>query len=91
MDTISMGALLFVLPAWITGAFVGGFVAGKIAEDNTFMASIFTGAVLTLFGIMTMMAIPHPWWMWLFGIVAPVPSAWWGGQLAGVRDEASQS
>jgi len=83
MDVIPIGALVFVVIAWIAGAIAGGFVAGKMAKDPSYLPGIITGAVLMVFGVMTMVSVPHPIWMWIFGIVAPVPSAWYGSKLAG--------
>jgi len=83
MDIAPFGALVAVVVAWIVGAVAGGFVAGKISADPGYLPSILTGGVLMIFGVLTMMSFPHPIWMWVLGIVAPVPSAWYGGRLAG--------
>ncbi len=84
MEVIPTGALVFVVIAWISGALSGGFVAGKLAKDPSFLPGILTGAILMVFGVITMATVPHPIWMWIFGIVVPVPSAWYGSKLAGI-------
>ena len=84
MDTIPTAAIAAVLVAWVCGAIVGGFTAGKIAKDPGYLPSIFAGAILMLLGVITMIAIPHPIWMWVLGIALPVPAAFYGGKLAGL-------
>ncbi|MDA0683133.1 MAG: hypothetical protein O2797_03910 [Bacteroidetes bacterium] len=86
MESIPAGALVFVVLGWTLGAIAGGFTAGKISEDPTYLPSIFAGGILMTLGIVTLFMIPHPVWMWIMGIVLPVPCAWWGGRWAGVKE-----
>ena len=81
MDTIPTAALVAVLVAWIAGAFVGGWVAKKIDVGQGIRPSLVTGSVLMLFGVATMIYIPHPIWMWIFGIATPIPAALFGASL----------
>lgn len=77
--TLPAGALLFVVFAWVLGAFAGGAVAGLIGRS--LVPALVTGSIQLLFGIMTMVMIPHPMWMLILGILLPIPSAWAGGAL----------
>ena len=79
MLTLPRGALLFVVLGWTLGAFAGGAVAGLIGRG--IVPALLTGAIQLLFGIMTMLMIPHPAWMMALGILLPVPCAWVGGLL----------
>lgn len=85
MDTIPTLAIAAVLVAWIIGAFVGGFVAKKVEKSDGRVASLVTGALLMSFGIMTMIAIPHPIWMWILGVLTPIPAALFGANMAGSK------
>lgn len=80
IQSLPAGALLFVVLAWVLGAFAGGLVAALIARSVG--PALVTGALQLLFGIVTMVMIPHPLWMIALGILLPLPSAWAGGQLS---------
>lgn len=85
MDSIPTAAIVAVLIAWILGALVGGFVAKKVDNSEGSLPSIITGLLLMCAGIGTMIMIPHPAWMWILGIAAPIPSALFGAKLAGTK------
>lgn len=74
-------ALISVLVAWALGALVGGAVAGKIARYQWQVASVTVGALLLVAGGATMLQVPHPLWMWIAGVVLPLPLAWFGAHL----------
>ena len=82
MDTIPTAAIAAVLVAWIMGALVGGFAAKKLDKSESNVSSLVTGVVLMTFGIATMIAIPHPIWMWILGVITPIPAALYGARLA---------
>jgi hypothetical protein len=83
MESIPTAAIVMVLIAWIVGAFAGGIVAQKVNKMPGIMPSIATGLILTSFGVITMLAIPHPIWMWVFGVLTPLPAAILGAKMAG--------
>ena len=89
MDTIPFAAKAAVVVAWGCGSFVGGFVASKISKDPGNVASLLTGGVLLLFGVMTMFAFPHPIWMMVAGVLLPIPCAYAGAQIAGPTPSSS--
>jgi hypothetical protein len=79
MQSLPVGALLCVVVAWVLGAFAGGAVAALVGRSLG--PALVTGALQLLFGIVTMVMIPHPLWMIALGIVLPLPAAWAGGTL----------
>jgi hypothetical protein len=81
MHTIPTAALIAVLVAWACGAWVGGLTTGIISKDPSHLPSILTGAVLMTLGIITMITIPHPIWMWILGIALPIPAAFYGAKV----------
>jgi hypothetical protein len=81
ISTLPLGALLCVVAGWVLGAFAGGAVAGLISRSLT--PALLTGTIQLLFGVLTMVMIPHPIWMILLGVLLPVPSAWLGARLTG--------
>ena len=57
--TLPVGAFLFVLLAYGLGAIAGSITGGLIGGRN---AAVIAGAILCLFGFMTLLMIPHPIW-----------------------------
>lgn len=88
METIPLPAIVAVLVAWILGAFVGGLIARKVDNSPDNSSSLITGGIVVIFGILTMMTIPHPAWMWVFGILTPIPAALFGARLVGPPPQA---
>ena len=82
MKEIPRGALVMVLVAWALGAFVGGWVAAHFAKSFPLRAALTVGGVLLLFGVMTMVSLPHPLWFWVVGIILFLPLAHLGGKIA---------
>ena len=70
------GALAFVVGAWFAGALVGGAVAALIARRR--WAAWFITALVALASIVTTFMIPHPEWMQVSAVIAPLL----GGLLA---------
>mgnify|MGYP007070581564 CR=1 FL=1 len=80
MSQLPVGALVSVVVAWVLGAVAGGQIAMGIARDPR--VSLAVGFFLTVMGAMTMSSFPHPIWMWIAGLLLPVPSAWLGARLS---------
>ena len=77
-----LAAMVLVVASWVLGAFIGGWVAAKIAREHPQFAALMIG-VLVLAGVVannTM--IPHPLWMTVLGVLLPLPAAWLGARMA---------
>jgi hypothetical protein len=81
MEQVPMGAKLSVVVAWAVGSLAAGFVAGKLASFNGSTMALIAGGVLLCAGGYTMIAIPHPVWMVIAGLLVPLPSAYAGWRL----------
>lgn len=79
--TLPIGALLMVILAYAVGALVGGIVAGLIKPKIQSYQPIVVGAILTVFGLMNLMMIPHPIWFWVATLLCFVPFAFIGGKI----------
>jgi hypothetical protein len=66
------GALLPVFLGWAAAAFVGPFVAAKVAGRRAMMHAMTVGAILLAATVANLIAIPHPTWMWV-GALAVFP------------------
>ncbi|MGQ0558661.1 MAG: hypothetical protein ACT4OE_03620 [Sphingosinicella sp.] len=73
-------ALAFVVAAWFFGTLVGGWIGNLIARRA--LAGWIIALVTVLFGIYTMMTIPHPVWMWGVGVLLPLVAAWLAQKLS---------
>ena len=77
-----VAAMVLVVVSWVLGAFIGGWVAAKVAREHPLFAALMIG-VLVLAGVVannTM--IPHPLWMTVLGVLLPLPAAWLGARMA---------
>jgi hypothetical protein len=79
--TLPIGALLFVLLAYVLGSLSGGWLAAKIARDSKIRLSLIAGGVLLLFGIINLVTIPHPLWFAVLTVLVFLPAAYFGGKL----------
>lgn len=83
---VPLTAKLIVLAAWMIGAFVAGFIAGKFAPEGTGpKLALMAGGVLMLGGIMNTFMVPHPVWMLVIGLLQYLPMAYLGAKTAGAR------
>ena len=80
------GAQAFVVAAWFAGALVGGIVANLIA-DQRWTAWVIAGFV-ALASILNILMIPHPEWMQISAVVAPLLGGLIAAHLARPRREA---
>ena len=85
MQNLPVASLLAILVAWALGSFVGGWVAASIARSHQTRCAIIVAILIILSGIANMLMIPHPIWIWIGGIVLPIPCAMAGAQLAAAK------
>ena len=74
-------AMLLVVIGWSLAAFLGGWVAARIARHRR-VAALVVGAFVVLGVIANNMMIPHPQWMTITGVVLPIPLAWLAARMA---------
>ncbi|MCG3120890.1 MAG: hypothetical protein ALAOOOJD_03785 [bacterium] len=79
--TLPMGALLFVLLAYVLGSFAGGWLAAKIARTSQIHVPLTVGGVQLFFGIINLLMIPHPLWFAIAAVIVFLPAAFLGGKL----------
>jgi hypothetical protein len=77
IETLPTGLLAFVALAWFAGALAGGIVAGWITGLRG--AAWFVAAIVAAAAIFNIVMIPHPAWMQLAAVIAPMA----GGLIAG--------
>ena len=75
IDQLPLGALVAVVVAWFCGSFTGGFVAQLVARDGKLIAALSVGGLMLAATLSNFILIPHPLWMLVVGILAPLPLA----------------
>lgn len=69
---LPLGALLFVLAAWIVATFVGGLIAALIARTRPLLFSGIIGAFVLAATVANLLMISHPTWFAVAGITGIV-------------------
>jgi hypothetical protein len=76
--------MLVVVVGWALAAFVGAWVAARIARHRRAAALVI--GLLVLAGVIANIAmIPHPLWMTVAGLALPLPLAWLAARIASPR------
>lgn len=73
-----LGAFLCILVVYNLASFVAGMVVTYLNQAEGRKNAIFVGLVLTAFGVMNMITIPHPVWFMIASTLIYVPSAMLG-------------
>lgn len=66
---LPLGAILFVLAAWLCGSFAASFVGGKIAGQRYWLYALIGGGLIMLATLANMLMIPHPLWLAVSALV----------------------
>jgi hypothetical protein len=85
ISSLPASAFVWVLAAWMIGTLAGAWVAARIAQRKHLIHGAVIGAVFLALGIANMLAIPHPVWVWVCGIVIFIVAGYAGGRLASPR------
>jgi hypothetical protein len=82
MRSMPLPAKLFVVGAWLSGAFVGAAAALLVSGRNRWAG--WAPPVLVLVGTAAaLFTIPHPIWMATTGIAAPLVAGWSAARIWG--------
>lgn len=73
MSLVPLGAKVAVIVAWFLGALVGGYAAVRLARNA--LASYAIAALMIAGGIYSLTVMPHPLWMQVGAIAAPLIGA----------------
>lgn len=85
MDSIPLINFIMVLIGYALASFIAGFVSIKIKTHNPVLPIMIIGIVLTVFGFINFVTIPHPIWMIVIGSIIFIPMVWLGGKLGTPR------
>ncbi len=82
LELVPLNALLAVATAWLVGPLVGGFMSTRVAKSSGPVPALVVGLFFLVADVANLIMIPSPTWLWVVGLVAPLPSAWIGFALA---------
>jgi hypothetical protein len=77
---IPAGAFGFVVAGWAAGSLGGAWVAARLAARAPLVHGMVVAVLLLIGGVINMLLIPHPLWVWAGGI-----AAFLGGSYVGAR------
>ena len=77
-----LAALVGVAIAWTVGPFVASWLAAFIARRAFLIHGMIIGVIFMLLDLVNIVSFPHPWWLAVIGVVAPLISAYLGASLA---------
>jgi hypothetical protein len=75
---VPFGTILSVAVAWVLGPLVGGLVATLVGRPAGPIPALVVGVFFFAADVANLAMIPSPWWLWVVGLLAPLPAAWLG-------------
>ena len=81
IDTLPIGALLFVAAAWFIGTLGGTFLACKLGDAKPMIYAIVVGGLMLVATVANLIMIPHPLWFSILGVIGILVAAWLGMTL----------
>jgi hypothetical protein len=82
LSLVPVEAIASIAVAWILGPLVGGLVATLVGKPIGPVPALVVGLFFLAADVANLLMIPSPAWLWVVGILAPLPSAWLGFALA---------
>jgi hypothetical protein len=79
---IPTGALVFVVTAWVCGAFAGSWLAARLALTGKMFAGWCIGTLIFLCSLMMLFELPHPLMMAIAALLLVPVASWWGTTIA---------
>ncbi|MDR7099476.1 hypothetical protein J2X04_001823 [Lysobacter niabensis] len=76
--------MLIVLAGWSLAAFLGGWIAARIARHHR-AAALVIGTLVVVIVLAKRMLIAYPLWMTVAGVLLPLSLAWLAARLATPR------
>lgn len=73
VDALPFAAKAMVVGSWCVGAYCGSWVACLIKPRYRKLSVVIVSALVVAGTIMVTQQFPHPQWMLLIGVLAPIP------------------
>ena len=73
--------------AWALGPLSGGLVAGRIWGSGSMIPAFVIGGLFLAADVFNLVAIPSPTFLWVVGILVPLPAAMLGVRLMSRKEQ----
>ena len=83
IDTLPLGALLFVAAAWFIGTLGGTLTACKLGTGRRYIYALVVGGLILVATVVNLVMIPHPMWFSVLAVLVILAGAWLGLKLGG--------
>ena len=80
LGSLPQSAFILPIVAHLSQAFIGGFVAALIAKRNMMCVAMVVGALTLVGGVINILSIPTPMWLWI-EMPLYLVVAWWAAKL----------
>lgn len=91
VESLPIGAFIFVAGAWVLGTLGGGLLACFIAGDKPRVYSSIVGGFILVATIANLIMIPHPLWFSISSLVAIAVTTYVTGNIASSFTTSSAS
>ena len=78
---LPVGALLFVMGAWLVATLAGGLLACFIARETPLVYAAIVGGLVLLGTVINLMSVPHPPWFSITSVLAIIAMIFLTGRL----------
>lgn len=75
---VPFGAIASIAVAWLLGPLAGGLVATLVGKSAGPVPAFVVGVFFLAADVANLLMIPSPAWLWVVGLLAPLPAAWLG-------------
>lgn len=75
---VPLPALLSIALAWTLGPLVGGFVTTRVGKPAGPVPAMVVGLFFFAADVANLYMFGAPPWLWVVGLLAPLPAAWLG-------------
>lgn len=80
-SAIPTGSFIVLIIGWGIASFTGAWIAARIADRSQMVHGLIVAGMLVVTGILNLLAIPHPAWVWIIGILAYIGGGYVGARL----------
>ena len=84
LDRMPFVGKVSIIMAWILGVMSGGLVSSLMSATNKVFHAKMVGYIYLFFTILTLLNIPHPWWMWL-SVFLIIPASFIGSSFISAK------
>lgn len=87
ISSLPLGAFIFIELSYVLGSLVCGMIVSLLEQRNSgIKVAVVNGFILTAFGIINVVTIPHPLWFTILSLITFLPCVYIGYNLRRFND-----